>query len=86
MSTVYNWTHSEEFTPTSLSICCPRCENSLTLHQPDPELPNRLLATCDECKSWFLANSNGVPLAPIRELSNGVNSPETKSLFPRINL
>ena len=35
---------------------CPRCEGSLSVHQPDPELPKRLLATCDECKSWYLTN------------------------------
>ena len=49
----------------SLSICCPRCESSLSMHQPDPDLPDRLLATCDECKSWFLANSDATTLVPI---------------------
>ena len=86
MSTVYAWQQSEEFTPASLSICCPSCENSLTLHQPDPDLPDRILATCDECKSWFLAKSDGVDLVPIRELPNGVISPKTESFFPKINL
>ncbi len=38
------------------AICCPECENLLVFHQPDPELPNRLLATCDECKAWFIAD------------------------------
>ena len=62
MSTVYIWQHSDQFAPSSLAICCPRCECALALHQPDPELPDRLLATCEECKSWFLANSEGVVL------------------------
>lgn len=65
MSEVYFWRHSDQFTPTSRSIRCPRCESSLSIHQPDTELPDRLLATCDECKSWFLANSDGSVLVPI---------------------
>jgi hypothetical protein len=84
MSTIYMWRPSEQFTPTSLSICCPRCEYSLTLHQPDSDLPDRLLATCDECKSWFLANSDGVGLIPLPELPNDVIPSETDSLIPWI--
>ena len=37
-----------------LSYCCPNCGYLLTLHQPDPELTDRFLARCDECKSWYL--------------------------------
>lgn len=33
---------------------CERCEAPLTLHQPDPDLPDRLLSTCDDCKSWYV--------------------------------
>jgi hypothetical protein len=29
-----------------------RCMTILDLHQPDPELADRLLATCSECKYW----------------------------------
>ena len=36
------------------TTCCPSCGCLLTLHQPDLELPDRLLATCDDCKSWYL--------------------------------
>ena len=35
-------------------ICCPRCEGTFSLHQPDTDLPDRLLATCDECKAWYV--------------------------------
>ena len=86
MSTVYSWQHSEHFTPTSLSICCPHCEYSLTLHQPDSDLPDRLLATCEECKSWFLTNSDGVVLTPIPDMSNDVITTEAESPFPQIDL
>jgi hypothetical protein len=33
---------------------CQNCGCELQLHQPDPDLPKRLLGTCEECKSWFL--------------------------------
>ena len=65
MSTVYAWQQSEQSGPTSLSICCPRCENPVVLHQPDSDTPDRLLATCDDCKSWFLANGDGTVLVPL---------------------
>ena len=66
MSEVLFWRESDELTSGQVIICCPRCEFSLTLHQPDPELPERLLATCDECKAWFLTDSTGVKLTAIR--------------------
>jgi hypothetical protein len=84
MSTVYTWQHSDQFAPTSLSICCPDCECSLTLHQPDSDLPDRLLATCDECKAWFLATSDGDILIPVPQLPDDVlpSESEADSLFP----
>ena len=65
MSTVYSWRLSEEFEPSSLSICCTVCENPLVLHQPDSDTPDRLLATCEDCKAWFLANGDGTVLIPL---------------------
>jgi hypothetical protein len=65
MSDVLFWQQSDEFMAGEVATCCPRCEYSLTLHQPDPELPDRLLATCDECKAWFLTDSDGVKLIAI---------------------
>ena len=67
MSTIFARQESDQFAPGLLSICCPRCENSLTMHQPDPQLPDRLLATCDDCKSWFLATGEGVDLTPLAD-------------------
>ncbi len=48
------------FETDSSVIHCPRCRCLVVIHQPDPELPDRFLATCDECKSWFLANQGGL--------------------------
>jgi hypothetical protein len=84
MSMVFSWKQSEAVAPASMSICCPRCEYSLTLHQPDFGLPDRLLATCDECKSWFLANSDGTLLVPVSKLPKPVKPSEKDHLFPRI--
>jgi hypothetical protein len=46
-------------------IGCPQCGSPLTLNQPDPELANRLLGTCDDCKSWYVTNRKGTNLTPI---------------------
>jgi len=66
--------------PDTISVRCVHCSTPLTLHQPDPGLPERLLGTCERCKHWFLMDllpdqTNGVlvrlPDAQvIRELSH----------------
>jgi hypothetical protein len=33
---------------------CRGCEAKLTLHQPDEDSPEHLLATCGGCGGWFL--------------------------------
>lgn len=33
---------------------CTRCYAPLDLHQLDIHLPGRMLATCAECKAWYL--------------------------------
>jgi hypothetical protein len=65
MGMVFSWRQCDEFTPVALTVCCPRCESSLSMHQPDSDLSDRLLATCDECKAWFLANADATILVPI---------------------
>ncbi len=65
MSDVLFWRESDEVASGQVAISCPQCEYSLTLHQPDPELPDQLLATCDECKSWFVTDAEGVRLIAI---------------------
>jgi hypothetical protein len=36
---------------------CRNCRSRLLLHQPDPHLPDRLLGTCDRCKSWYIIDA-----------------------------
>ena len=38
---------------------CPQCFADLQIHQPDRDLPERLLAVCEECHSWFLMDQEG---------------------------
>jgi hypothetical protein len=37
---------------------CPDCGGTLTLHQPDQESPDLLLAACQECRGWLLIDTN----------------------------
>ncbi len=41
------------------AIPCPHCDEDLEVHQPDVDLPDRLLAVCRCCKAWFLAEPGG---------------------------
>jgi hypothetical protein len=52
---------------TGILFQCPQCGHALALHQPDPELPDRLLGTCEECKSWYLTNPRGTTLSPVHQ-------------------
>jgi hypothetical protein len=38
-------------------VPCPACHHDLTFHQPDPECPDRLLGTCEACRTWFLVHA-----------------------------
>ncbi len=45
----------DESNPDFLAeVRCPRCEACLNIHEPDCDLPDRLLATCGACLSWYL--------------------------------
>jgi hypothetical protein len=33
---------------------CLKCSSELTIHQPDINLPERLLGVCESCKHWYL--------------------------------
>lgn len=35
-------------------VVCSQCGESLELHQPDAGFPDRMLGTCDVCRTWFL--------------------------------
>ena len=52
--------------PGSLVIPCPQCQFPLEIHQPDPTVADRLLATCSNCDTWFVTNSKGDPIIPLR--------------------
>ena len=53
----------------NLLLSCPRCEGSLSFHQPDIEVPDRLLATCDDCKAWYVSSDKWAPCNPSRHPS-----------------
>ncbi len=38
---------------------CRECGSDLDLHQPDTDLPERLLGTCGACKAWYLIDAIG---------------------------
>jgi hypothetical protein len=39
-------------------VLCARCHDVLDRHQPDDELPDRLLGTCPCCSSWYLIDAS----------------------------
>jgi hypothetical protein len=50
-----------------LPFTCPRCACVMTLHQPDPELTNCLLAICEYCKAWYLTDPKETKLSLVRQ-------------------
>jgi hypothetical protein len=42
-----------DFGPSGVVPCCPSCEQELSLHQPDENVPSQLLGTCDYCSAWY---------------------------------
>ena len=44
---------------------CQNCHTGLVVHQPDPDLPGRLIGTCDECKAWFLIDAAEGVIVPL---------------------
>ena len=40
-------------------ISCRTCGAPLDVCQPDPNLPDRFLATCPDCLAWSLVESTG---------------------------
>lgn len=37
---------------------CLACGEPLSIHQPDPNAPERLLGTCDACGAWHLIDAD----------------------------
>jgi hypothetical protein len=50
-----------------LPFSCPRCACVMTLHQPDPELTNCLLAICEYCKAWYLTDPRETKMSLVRQ-------------------
>jgi hypothetical protein len=38
-------------------VACPGCHDHLIIHQPDEQLPRRLLGTCPSCFAWYLIDA-----------------------------
>src|SRR5271166_1436500 len=60
------WFVPESDSTESEALVCRDCGGDLSLHQPDPEIPERILGTCDECKTWYLFDGDleRVEIAP----------------------
>jgi len=60
------------------ALVCRKCGSDLTLHQPDTEMPERILGTCDECKTWcpFDGDLECVEIAPRRTGQGEVRIPD----------
>ena len=37
-------------------LACPVCQTPLETHQPDPDMPERLLGCCPRCRAWTLVD------------------------------
>jgi hypothetical protein len=45
----------------------PNCSGALALHQPDPDLPESILGTCRDCKSWYLIEAGSESIQLVRK-------------------
>jgi len=68
---------SEPDSTEGAPMVCRTCWSDLILHQPDPEMPERILGTCDECKTWYLVDGDleYVEIAPRRTGQGKVRIP-----------
>lgn len=76
--------------PDGLStIACLNCHETLDIHQPDGELPDRLLATCSACQGWHVIECDSeskdalIVLLPDFTLARKASKPEP--LIPKSN-
>ena len=40
------------------SFLCTHCDSPVEIHQPDADLPYRMLGTCDHCHAWYLLTTD----------------------------
>jgi hypothetical protein len=68
------------------SIACRVCGAPLDVCQPDPNLPDRFLATCPDCLTWFLVESSTdqaeIQIASLAPLV-GLGHPQNRRQAPR---
>lgn len=71
------WSISEPDTTEGGPLVCRKCWSDLILHQPDPQMPEQILGTCDECKTWYLFDGDlkCVEIAPRRTGQGEVRIP-----------
>ncbi|HEY2157860.1 MAG TPA: hypothetical protein VGH33_19685, partial [Isosphaeraceae bacterium] len=50
-------------------IVCRSCDAPLDVSQPDPNLPDRLLATCPDCLTWYLVETSDQGVAWVASLA-----------------
>jgi hypothetical protein len=65
------------------SAHCPACESLLERHQPDPDQPGRLLATCGKCSEWFLIDEDAGIIAQL-PAAKQLRSLQFKAKRPRL--
>lgn len=77
----------DESNPDCLAeVGCPQCDAYLAIHEPDRELPDRLLGICGGCGSWFMIDSRAglmLRLPDPPDLRNH-RAPENRLTFPTV--
>ena len=58
-------------------LFCTYCGSPLEVHQPDADLPYKMLATCDDCHVWFLVSSE-----PDSDEALMIELPEVSHVLP----
>lgn len=49
-------------------VLCAHCHEPLDLHQPDPDLPEREIGTCLDCRTWYLIDASANLMYPLPDL------------------
>jgi hypothetical protein len=60
-----------EVSAVTATAQCGVCHCPVTLFQPDPQVPERLLGVCPECRTWSLLDGD-------RHLAQAVSWPEAR--------
>ncbi len=83
---INEWLIAEHDHDEIAAPACPACSGALTLHQPDPQLPETILGTCGDCKTWFLLDPALQSIQVVRKPQDVapsiVTHPSGSVLFP----